>query len=60
MEHILRFEFEKETKGAVRYQEVDAPGKPAFAAKVGSLYMRKTALPGSIPQALNVTIKSAE
>ncbi len=27
----LRFAFEKETKGAVRFQEVGEDGKPAFA-----------------------------
>jgi len=53
----LRFAFEKETKGAVRFQEVGEDGKPAFAPSVGTLYVRKSALAeGKIPQTLTVTI----
>ena len=53
----LRFAFEKETKGAVRFQEVGEDGKPAFAPSIGTLYIRKSALPdGKIPQVLTVTI----
>jgi hypothetical protein len=33
----LKFAFEKETKGAVRYQEVGEDGAPAFAPQVGTL-----------------------
>ena len=52
-----RFAFEKETKGAVRFQEVSKDGKPAFARSIGTLYIRKSALPdGKIPQTLTVTI----
>lgn len=59
MNITLKFTFEKETKGAVRYQEVGDDGAPAFAPKVGTLYVRKTALPdGKIPKALFVAIKS--
>jgi hypothetical protein len=39
----LKFAFEKETKGAVRYQEVGEDGAPAFAPQVGTLYIRKSA-----------------
>ena len=39
----LRFAFEKETKGAVRFQEVGEDGKPALSD-------------GKIPQTLTVTI----
>ncbi len=47
----------KETKGAVRFQEVGEDGKPAFAPSIGTLYIRKSALPdGKIPQTLTVTI----
>jgi hypothetical protein len=57
MNTTLKFAFEKETKGAVRYQEVSDDGEPAFAAQVGTLYIRKSALPGGkIPKALTVTI----
>jgi hypothetical protein len=53
----LRFAFEKETKGAVRFQEVGEDGKPAFALSIGTLYIGKSALPdGKIPQTLTVTI----
>jgi hypothetical protein len=53
----LRFAFEKETKGAVRFQEVGEDGKPAFAPSIGTLYIRKSALPdGKIPQTLTVII----
>jgi CspA family cold shock protein len=54
MKAILKFAFEKETKGAVRYQEVGDDGAPAFAPQVGSLYVRKTAMPGGkIPKIHN-------
>jgi hypothetical protein len=56
----IKFKFEKETKGAVRYQEVGDNGEPAFSPSVGSLYVRKSALPGGkIPQDLHVTIVGA-
>jgi hypothetical protein len=55
----LKFAFEKETKGAVRYQEVGEDGAPAFAPQVGTLYVRKSAVPGGkIPKTLIVTIAS--
>ena len=57
----LKFKFEKETKGAVRFQEVEGENnEPAFAPKVGSLYVRKSALEaGKIPQYLVVEITGA-
>jgi hypothetical protein len=56
----LKFEFEKETKGAVRYREIGDDGASAFAPQVGTLYVRKSALPGGkIPKTLIVTIESA-
>ena len=48
-EITLRFELEKETKGAVRYAE-------AGTEAVGTLYVRKSALPSPYPKALAVTI----
>jgi hypothetical protein len=55
----LKFAFEKETKGAVRYQEVGDDGAPSFAPQVGTLYIRKSAIPGGkIPKTLTVTIAS--
>jgi hypothetical protein len=44
MNVTLKFAFEKETKGAVRYQEVGDHGAPAFAPQVGTLYVRKSAM----------------
>ena len=58
MESKLEFAFEKETKGAVRYQEVGEDGAPAFAPQVGTLYVRKSAMPGGkIPKKLSVIVK---
>lgn len=56
---VLKFKLERETKGAVRYQETDNNGNEldiANGAKVGTLYLRKTALSGVIPANLQVTI----
>jgi hypothetical protein len=59
MKATLKFTFEKETKGAVRYQETGDDGAPAFAPQVGTLYIRKSAMPGGkIPKTLTVTIES--
>jgi hypothetical protein len=63
MNATLKFAFEKETKGAVRYQEFGDDGTPAFAPQVGSLYVRKSAMPGGKKgtnrhnKVLTVTIK---
>lgn len=57
----LTFAFEKETPGAVRFQETDDSGQKitiADGAKVGTLYVRKTALDGVVPKRLEVTIKA--
>jgi hypothetical protein len=59
----VRFKLEKETKGALRYQEVDEKGEviePAWA-KVGTLYLRKSAFErgAAFPQLLRVTIETA-
>lgn len=58
MEHVLHFRVEKKTKGAVRYQECTANGDDVFDAKVGTLYVRKSAMPGKVIERLAVTIKS--
>jgi hypothetical protein len=41
----MRFKLEKETKGALRYQEVDEKGEVIERAwaKIGTLYVRKSA-----------------
>ena len=60
MNVTLNFVVEKETKGAVRFKEVDDTGADAFAPAVGTLYVRKSAMPGGkIPQKLTVTIVGA-
>lgn len=56
MNSTLRFTIEKETKGAVRYKEVDESGNDAFAPEIGTLYVRKSAMPGGLVRNLTVTI----
>lgn len=59
MNITLFFIVEKETKGAVRYKEVDGAGNDAFSPAVGTLYVRKSAMSaGKIPQKLTVTISA--
>ena len=58
MKKTLTFVVEKETKGAVRYQE---SGLDQFAEPtVGTLYMRKSSFKdlGKIPETLTVTIEA--
>ena len=59
----IRFKLEKETKGALRYQEVDEKGEVIEQAwaKIGTLYMRKSAFErgASFPQMLRVTVDTA-
>jgi hypothetical protein len=57
-----KFKFEQETKGALRYREVDEKGIEQAWAKIGSLYLRKSAFePGvAYPQALRVTIEAVD
>ena len=59
----IRFKLEKETKGALRYQEVDVKGEVIEQAwaKIGTLYMRKSAFErgASFPQMLRVTVDTA-
>jgi hypothetical protein len=58
----VRFKFEKETKGALRYEEVDETGEAIGQAwaKIGSLYLRKSAFErgAAYPQSLRVTIET--
>ena len=60
---VVRFKLERETKGAVRYEEVDKSGnKKAIAdgATVGTLYLRKSSVGDAIPKSLTVTINETE
>ena len=55
----VRFRQEKETKGALRYQEINDAGEDAGAwAKIGTLYVRKTAFAqgATIPKELTVSV----
>jgi hypothetical protein len=60
----VRFKLEKETKGALRYQEVDDKGEVIEQAwaKIGTLYMRKSAFERgrAWPQELRVTIETSD
>jgi hypothetical protein len=58
-----KFKFEKETKGAVRYHEVDEEGEIEQAwAKIGALYLRKTAFErgAAYPQSLRVIVEAVD
>jgi len=58
----VRFTMERETKGAIRYQEVDKKGnKKAIAdgATIGTLYLRKDSLNGNVPNNLVVSINES-
>lgn len=48
----LTFQKEKETKGAVRYQEDAAEGQQV----IGTLYVRKSALGDTIPESVSVDL----
>jgi hypothetical protein len=47
--------FAKETKGAVKYDEV-TPAE-GVEAKIGSLYLRKAHLDGKMPSGIRVTVQ---
>lgn len=50
---------EKETKGALRYAEVDERGSKleiGSGAKIGALYIRKDAFESAAPKAISVTV----
>jgi len=53
----LQFALEKETKGAVRYQELDVNGGVAATFHIGNLYLRKTSLPSTPPARLEIEVK---
>ena len=62
----IRFKLFGETKGAVRYQEVDKDGKdvPADKIRVGTLYFRKSQFKATsaveYPEILSVTVVAEE
>jgi hypothetical protein len=60
--HITcHFKLEKETKGAIRYMQVDGEGNSYGAeagAELGSVYIRKSAFKdGSVPQKITMVIQ---
>lgn len=60
MKFTATFVIERETKGAVRYEETGADGaKIAIqdGAKLGTVYIRKSALGDTIPKAIKLTIE---
>src|SRR4051812_37653038 len=62
MEKTIRMALERETKGAIRYQETNARGDIATLEEslIGTLYIRKSALPPrEVPTTLDVTVRTA-
>lgn len=59
---IARFKFANETKGALKYAEIDEAGETLdmVQSKIGSVYLRKTALDGARPRFIEVEIKPIE
>lgn len=56
-----KFVIDRETKGAIRYAEIDEDGivKDFDAVVIGTLYIRKKALGADVvPQALTVTVET--
>lgn len=61
MTTVVRFILERETKGALRYQEVDEKGaviEEADKYTIGTLYLRKHAFPAPFPQAIVLTVET--
>lgn len=58
----LKFVADGETKGALKFRELNAAGRPVDSisdGKIGQLYMRKSAFPdGKYPEGLVVTVES--
>ncbi len=62
MKMTLLFTQERETKGAVRYQEVNEAGNVLNLGEyaIGTLYLRKSMLKEPWPKALGITIDFVE
>jgi hypothetical protein len=65
MQIEVHFKLEKETRGALRYVEVDEKGEVILehaSAKIGSLYMRKSAFESgaAYPQTLRVIVETTD
>jgi hypothetical protein len=57
-----RFKLEKETKGALRYLDEKGEAIEQAWAKIGTLYVRKSAFErgAAFPQMLRVTVETAD
>lgn len=57
-----RFKLERETKGALRFVEIDGAGEPLemVNSKIGALYLRKSSLNGAQPKFLEVSVRAIE
>ena len=56
------FALDRQTTGAIKYAEIDEDGGflDMRDAKIGTLYLRKTALEGKAPQRVTATITMEE
>lgn len=59
---IVHFVLERETKGALRYAEVDVAGERVDREhqKCGTIYVRRSAFNGDKPSVLKVEITATE
>jgi hypothetical protein len=64
MQYNVNFRLDRETKGALRYQEIGPDGKDrtgdADGAFICTLYLRKAALDGDKPASITITIDDGE
>lgn len=64
MKLTTKLVLDRETKGAVRYQEMNAQGgsisTDADGALIGTLYLRKAKLGSTIPKSLSVVIDGSD
>ena len=60
MSRTVTFKLEKQTPGALRYAETNEQGHPIKGddegAMIGSLYLRKAAMNGKVPESLTITV----
>ena len=56
MKTTITLQLERETKGTVRYREVDDKGNDPDAPVVRTLYVAKSALDGERPPTLTLTV----
>ena len=59
MKHEVQLELEKETKGAIRYKEVNLNGVAGGEQYlIGTLYLRKSELEEPFPKLITVTLEA--